>query len=574
YKVTWMRRAFEKINHISKPAFGYAEKFTSLASRLYDRSIDYSLARPARILLISLGVGVVGIALLCFLPRSLFPDVDQGVVEAEVEMPPGTTLAENEALQQKIHGFLSKNNLAAHAITTLGFESDDLASQVKGIKHPNYSRSIIYIDRDRMTSREFNETLSGGLSNFANIKTTFRIKGEALQELLGETSPVIVAEVEHRSRTRAREAALALRESIQKTKGIVNISSTAGATEPEVKVFVDREKIAAQGLTIESIARTIHSAVNGTIATGYREGDHEIGVRLRLREEDRNSLDHVRRLLVPVGDGKQMEVGTFIRPQEGTGHSAVLRENQRRVEQIRVEYEKSERKTVFAELEQAISNTRASYAKEPDENRPQLRLREDNEETSESLAGLVYAFAISAVLIYMLLAGQFESLIHPITLALIIPLMLFGVSTALLITGHGLNISSAIGIILLAGIVVDSATVLYEYIEQQRGDAGHDGSDIALLPEILKKCGHARIRAILLTSLTNMLGSLPSAGLASSGNLQAPMAVAIVGGLIVATVLTLVAFPTMFLVVETFRHRVRQNGTLLAIKSLTARPAA
>jgi HAE1 family hydrophobic/amphiphilic exporter-1 len=179
---------------------------------------------------------------------------------------------------------------------------------------------------------------------------------------------------------------------------------------------VDREKIAAQGLTIESIARTIHSAVNGTIATGYREGDHEIGVRLRLREEDRNSLDTVRRLLVPVGDGKQMEVGTFIRPQEGTGHSAVLRENQKRVEQIRVEYEKSERKTVFAELERAISNTRASYAKEPDENRPQLRLREDNEETSESLAGLVYAFAISAVLIYMLLAGQFESLIHPITL--------------------------------------------------------------------------------------------------------------------------------------------------------------
>ncbi len=565
-KVGFLRKTFAAVNGAAGPAFRAAEHVIAFASRLYDTSIDYSMRRPLRILGISFGLGALGIAAFAFLPRSLFPDVDQGIVQAEIEMPAGTTLEENEALQAKIHGFLKQNNLSFHAITTTGFDSDDLSQRVKGIRQPNHSESLIYIDRDRMTSREFNRILAEGLSHFSNMKTTMHIKGEALQELLGETSPMILAEVEHRDRSVAREAAERIAAEVRKSPGIVSLHSTAAATDPEIKIFVDREKVAAQGLSIEAVSRTIHTGIAGAIATGFREGDREIDVRVRLRPEDRGSLETVRRLLVSVGDGKQMEIGTFLTPTEGLGRPTILRENQRRIEHVRIEYERDAKSQLTSQLESVLADTRQKYASLSPEQRPEIRLREDNEETSQSLAGLVYAFAISAVLIYMLLAGQFESLVHPITLALIIPLMLFGVSGALLITGHGLNISSAIGIILLAGIVVDAATVLYEYIEQKRGEGGHDGSDLEELPQILKKCGRARIRAILLTSLTNMLGSLPSAGLASSGNLQAPMAVAIVGGLLVATVLTLVAFPTMFLVVERFRFRIRDLGTVGAAR--------
>ena len=197
----------------------------------------------------------------------------------------------------------------------------------------------------------------------------------------------------------------------------------------------------------------------------------------------------------------------------------------------------------------------------------------ENAETLDSLGDLFFAFLLSTVLIYQLLAGQFESLLHPFTLALSIPLMMFGVSSALLLTGHSLNISSSIGMIMLVGIVVNSVIVLYEFISQNRkaelnGEflpssgikTGIQDPAHSRLAEILIYSGRERLRPILLTTLTTLLGLMPMAlGLGEGGDLQAPMAAVVIGGLSVSSVLSLIAFPTFYYVFESRLKTDKKN---------------
>jgi len=218
----------------------------------------------------------------------------------------------------------------------------------------------------------------------------------------------------------------------------------------------------------------------------------------------------------------------------------VLRENQRRIEEVRVELNGAAEKQVLA----AIARIGGPGAI--------ITVKNENEDIAQSLRNLVLAFILSIVLIYQLLAAQFESFLHPLSLALSIPLMSSGVSLALFLTGHGLNVTSAMGLIMLVGIVCNASVILYEYIQQNRERLGHE---IEKLPEILQMSVMHRIRPILLTTLTTILGLLPLAWPSGSGgDVQAPLAVAVMGGLTVSTILTMVVFPVVFYEIETRRR--------------------
>ncbi|MCB1319140.1 MAG: efflux RND transporter permease subunit, partial [Leptospiraceae bacterium] len=325
--------------------------------------------------------------------------------------------------------------------------------------------------------------------------------------------------------------------------------------------------------TPESVARVIRTAVHGGVSTIYREDDREIDVRVRLRENDRRQIDQLHRLFIQTGQGSHIELGKLIRTDDGLGYPSILRENQRRLERLEIEFSAGEKDAVRELLEGIAARAREQFPELfAQENKPELNVREENEETIESLSNLTYAFLLSSILIYQLLAAQFESLLHPFTLALAIPMMLFGVSTSLLITGNSLNITSAIGMIMLVGIVVNASIVLYEYIQQNRREVTGVTNDddvsqisdrelIEKLPDILRVSGRDRIRPILLTTLTTVFGLVPMAlGLGEGGDLQAPMAIAVIGGLLVGSVLTLIAFPTLYYVME--KVRVLGPGSL------------
>ncbi len=541
------------LNRFLAPVFHGAELMLTAAQNTILSILDKSLRKPGSVLLISISFSAAGLLLFLPLRKSLFPDIDQGIVISETEMPGGTVLSQAENRQARIHEFLLKNRLALHAVTVIGHDEDDISSAVRGVKKPGYAETQYTIDTPRLSSKHFIETVRSALA-YENLSMNFRIKGDVLQELLGESAFSLFVDIECADRGAARKAAQSLYDRLRNRPEIISLKSTAFAGSPEIRIHLDRDKLSSFGLTPGGVGDLIRSAVDGSVPTHFREADLEIPVRVRLQEKDRKNTESLHSLYIQTGEKSHTELGNLILTSSGMGHASILRENQRRLERIRIEFVPEQENDLLIYINNIIDKTASEFSSFPAEIRPVLRIVRENQETGESLNSLFYAFALSIVLIYLLLAGQFESLLHPLSLALSIPLMLFGVSASLLLTGNGLNITSGIGMIMLVGIVTNSGVILYEYIQHNRSNDA--AADLASLPEIIKRSVKDRIRPILLTTLTTIMGLIPLAiPSGSGGDLQAPMSIAVMGGLTVSTALTMVAFPCVFFLMESSRLR-------------------
>lgn len=533
-----MQRIEAALARLFASVFNLADASLSVMRRSVLEMLRRSLANPRPVLWCAAAFSLGGFLLFLPLKKSLFPDVDQGMISAELELPAGTTLEQSEALQQRFHRFLSANNLSNHALALLGRDEDDLASLAAGLKKPAYASHELDI-KGRIDSHSFLQETSHALHASGNVEQNLRMKNDVMEEMLGAPSNAILIQVQADTRPRARQAALALKNEIEKLPG-VRVRSSAEADEPELRLILDKTRAASLGLSAEDVGTLVRLAFAGEIVTSVHEGDREIPVRLRLRAEDRAGIESVRALPIRADSGR-VDLSNILTLRESKSVSSVLRENQRRIEQVRVELgSESTEESVLAVLRK-VSLPGAA-----------MKVERNNEEVLESMKHLGFAFLLSIILIYQLLAAQFESFVHPLSLALSIPLMSSGASAALFLTGHGLNITSAMGMIMLVGIVCNASVILYEYIQQNRDRLGHE---IEKLPEILQTSVEHRIRPILLTTLTTILGLLPLAWPAGSGgDVQAPLAVAVIGGLTVSTVLTMVVFPVVFYVIETRRR--------------------
>ncbi len=547
-------RTIERVNAIGKPLFDFTEIGVTVLRERYTWGMNFALKQPGRMLGFAGALSLVGVLLMIPIKRELFPAVDQGIVTAIMELPGGTSVEDSEQLHARIQKYLVDRNLSFHAVTNIGHDEEDRESLIKGNRKGNYSESIYYVDRSVLNSFDFITHMEAALDGTGNLKANFKVKGDALQELLGEAGSSVLIEIESSDRSVSRAIAQAMGTVLQNVKGVKSMESSAIAQDPEIKIFLDRQKIAASGLSAQAVAGAVRSAVLGTVPTTYRKGDQEIDVRVRLQEFDRKRVDQLDQVFLPAGEEGMLELSHFISHKEGKGFPAILRENQRRIEQIKIQYDPDQEEPIYELLHKMIDKANAEHAQLTD-TKPVIALKQENQETLDSLKSLIFAFVLSITLIYMLLGGQFESFLHPITLALAIPMMAFGVSFSLLITGHSLNVTSATGMIMLVGIVVNNGIVLYEFIQQNRDPAlAERGRDLPHLPPILIKSGQDRLRPILLTMLTSLLGLLPMAiGFGEGSDLQAPMAVVVTGGMLVSSVLTLVAFPTLFLMAEYLR---------------------
>lgn len=557
-------RIFARANRHALPVFRFADTIVSSARDRYGSLISFALRHPAKVITVSFTLSILGGVLFVAVKKSLFPEVDQGVVISEMTLSGGTSVEGAAEFHRRIHSFLAQNRMTVNAVTSIGFDEDDLSSRVKGVRKPNYAESTYYVNPSMTKSVELIQNLRTALSDTANVDAHFRVKGDVLTEVLGGSGSSLVLTVEGRDRTVLRAIASDVMRELSDSGKNFQFRSTAVAEDPEIQVRLDRTLIASAGLTPESVAGVIQTAVQGSVATVYRENDTEIDVRLRAGEKERRNPDELRRLVLEIPEKGVSPLGSMVKIQEGYGHPTFLRADQRSIEQVRILFQNGEEDTARRLLEKAKAGAEKKWAADiAEEARPEIKIERENQETLDSLSNLAFAFLISSVLIYMLLAAQFESLLHPVTLSVAIPMMLSGVSLSLLLTGHSLNITSATGMILLAGIVVNNALILYEYIQERRAEdpcPTHE-EDLARLPAIIRESGRARLRPILLTSLTSILGLLPLAlGIGEGAELQAPMAVVMIGGMTVSSVLTLVAFPTLFLLMETFRLRGLQSA--------------
>ncbi|MBI3396312.1 MAG: efflux RND transporter permease subunit, partial [Spirochaetia bacterium] len=441
-------RVFAYVDATLGPVFHVADMAVQALSVFYAQTISLALSRPLATSSVAVLLTLSGAALFLPVKKAIFPDTDQGIVSVEMDMPGGISVEEAASVHRKIHDFISDNRLAVHSLTEIGFEGGDLSSRVKGLRKASHAESVFYLPSGT-SSADFIRILRPALERSVRADVRPRSKGDPLQELVRESNAMLSLSIEGQDREALRSAAERVHKEMANL-GVptgLQIVSTAVAADPEVRIELDRVRAAAFGLTPETIAGVVRSAVNGTVSTIFRDGDQEVAVRVLLRDDDKRRVDQLGALHVTSPAGNVRLAG-LIRSTEGKSYPALLREDQRSLERLQFSFPASQQHTVRRALDEAAFRlARDLEGHGNTERRPEVRISEENQETIESLSNLLVAFGLSGILIYMLLAAQFESLLHPLTLAAAIPMMLLGVSAALLLTGHSLNITSATGMI-------------------------------------------------------------------------------------------------------------------------------
>ncbi|MFQ6116274.1 MAG: efflux RND transporter permease subunit, partial [bacterium] len=306
---------------------------------------------------------------------------------------------------------------------------------------------------------------------------------------------------------------------------------------PEIQIYFDRERIASYGLQVPEVAQTVVNKVKGQLATRYSLHDRKIDVLVRAREEDRESIENIRRMLVNPANMPPITLASVADVVVDMGPGEIHRSGQQRVALVRANLVGHELGGAAEDINRIISSIRI-----PEEFN--IRLAGQDKEMAVSFQSLRFALLLAIFLVYLVMASQFESLLHPFVIMFTIPLALIGAVFALLLTGNTISVVVFIGLIMLAGIVVNNAIVLIDYINQLRRKG-------VAKSEAIKEAGQVRLRPIMMTTLTTALGLLPLAlGFGEGAEVRAPMAITVIGGLLVSTMLTLVVIPVVYSIVD------------------------
>jgi HAE1 family hydrophobic/amphiphilic exporter-1 len=316
-----------------------------------------------------------------------------------------------------------------------------------------------------------------------------------------------------------------------------DIKTTIENGNPEIQIIFDQERAAKLGLAVRDIANSVVANVRGELATRYTWRDKKIDVLVRSVDTRQSSIEDIRRLIVNPSSEHPVTLDAVATVSVSQGPAEIRRVAQDRVAIVSANFTYGDLGAAASEAGEIISGIALP-------NGISAVVSGQSEEMQQSFESMQFALALAVFLVYLVMASQFESLIHPFVILFTIPLALVGAVLALFVTGTTVNIVAFIGVIMLAGIVVNNAIVLVDLINQLRA------AGMARL-EAIMEAGTARLRPILMTSLTTTLGLLPMAvGFGEGSEVRAPMAITVIGGLAVSTLLTLVVIPVVYSIMD------------------------
>lgn len=333
---------------------------------------------------------------------------------------------------------------------------------------------------------------------------------------------------------------------VKRLRGIHGLSDVKSSIEwgnPEIQITFNRKKIAQMGLDIDSIASSIRSLVLGTVETEFRQEDRKIDIRVMAHKEDIKGINGLRNLIINPQDEIPVPLSAVASIEVETGPSEIRRINHERAAIVSANLTGIDLATAVSKIEEALSDIRLPGDFEAD-------VSGQSREMSLAFSSMRFAVFLAIFLVYLVMASQFESLLHPLIIMFTIPFAMVGSVIGLYITGNVISVVALIGVVMLAGIAVNNAILLIDYIHQRR-EAG-----IGIRDAIIE-AGRRRLRPILMTTATTILGLLPfSLGLGKGGEMRTSMGITVIGGLITSTLLTLIIIPVIYELVEDIKGRI------------------
>jgi len=469
--------------------------------------------------------------------------------DLHLELPAGTPVETTGEIASRLADFLSVQPHVSTVYTQVGQTEKTLAS-LKDYTAPNVARIRVILHPSRHGQRDMQEVkaaLQTRLDRLADSIWTYHDEGLGLGEILASGEAPFSLGIVAEEPEDARRVADQLLARLAAIDGLSDLQMDRVLGNPTLRLSLDRETALRYGIEPDFIAGELRSRIQGTVATQYNEIDRRIDIAVRLPREQRQDLELVLASPVNLPGGKTATLGTFVTQEIERPVREVVRLNQRRQITISGDVQGRGVDEVWQEVEPILAAVE----------RPAglvFITGGEQEEIRNSFRDLVWALLLSALLVYMILAAQFESFLDPLIIAVVLPVGIMGAAVTLLVTGQTLNIISLIGLIALLGIAVNDAIVKVATIRRLRLQEG------LTVREAVLEAGTLRFRPILMTTITTVLAMVPMGiGLGTGEQIQRPLAITIIGGLSLATLLTLYLTPAMYELMHGWRERRAQR---------------
>jgi len=525
----WLHREDEALSKEGNPLnklLYYFNHFFELMNAKYERALRWSLTHRKTIVAGAIGIFIASFFIMGMLGSQFFPDSDQSQFNVVVNASPGSSLEQTSLICGKVEAVLKAIPEINLMLTTIGSGNDPVTKANILVKlvptHDREKSDTRIMDEIRnkvkfISGAKFSMRRQGGPGG--NEKpVTLSIRGDDIKKL-----ELIADKVEAITKS---------------TPGAVDVENSLELSKPEIRINIDRNKASDLGVSPYLIASTIRAMVDGAVATQYKEGDEQIDVRVRLKKTDRKNLNDI--LPLTVKSNKKIGNLDFLVPitdiasiSEDVGPSKINRYS--RQKEIRVDANLDNRflGVVLGEIlaETKKLNLDPGYS---------INVIGQGQTQEESFANILLSLMLAIVFVYIVLAAQFDSFIHPFSIMLALPMSIIGAVLMLLIFGSSVSVMSMIGIIMLMGLVTKNGILLVDYtnVLRERGMSRFDA---------LVKAGPTRLRPILMTTFAMIFGMVPVAlALGEGAEFRAPMGQAVIGGLITSTLLTLFIVPVVY----------------------------
>ncbi len=523
------------------------EKAFEKYKNIYERWLKSALRHKATVLISIIIIFFLSLFLLNFTGSEFMPATDRPLVLLKLKLPVGTALSTTDKVAKEIEKKFTVRKDVVSVTTIVGLnERDEQGGASEAFNPAGPHEAVFWVrlvpkGRRKLSGLEMVEEVKKELPHYKGEKLEAVDLGQAM--FGGSNFPVEV-QVNGKDLNMLKRLSDIIEKNMSSIKGFSDIHSSYSEGRKEIHISIDREKAYKLGLTVYQIASTIHTYTLGKAWTKFKDKGDEYDIRVLLNKNDRKTIEDIKHFPIVTPQGKTVYLDDLATLEEGEGPLKIERENQVRKISIYANIMGRDLGSVIGDLKTKL--------KPLEKNLPSgyfIEYGGQYEDMKSGFKDLMIAFLIAILLVYMIMASQFENLLHPFVIMFTIPLAFIGVVLGIFIGGKPLSIVVLMGLIILAGIAVNNGIVMVDYINQLRRGGMDDF-------EALIKGATTRLRPVLITATSTIFGMLPMVFTTSEGaEMRIPLGLTIVGGLTVATFLTLFIIPIIYSLFNKIRYK-------------------
>jgi HAE1 family hydrophobic/amphiphilic exporter-1 len=513
----------------------------------YEKTLRWALHHKTLVSILAVIIFALSMSLFLFVRTEFFPQADESRISATIELQTGTRVDQTIITANKIDSLIKVKYPEVNIIAT-STGSDDQGGfasifQASGTHRITYSLRLVPIEQRKKSVFEIVEEMRADFSKMSEVIDFSLTTSDNMGSFGGSAVDV---EVYGYNISETNIVAEQLSKKIKNVEGCKDVKISRAKSKPELQIIFDQNKMMANGLNTAMVSNAVKNRVDGLTATKLRQFGDEYDVVVRYKKDSRSTLTDVENIGIPNMTGQLIRLGEIASIKEYWSPPSIERKRKERIVKVSFTPYKRSLTDIQLDVQKIIDETPVPAG-------VMVQISGAIKEQMDAFMDIALLMAISLILVYLIMASQFESLKMPFIIMFSIPFAFSGVAIALFATDTALNVISGIGAVMLIGIVVKNAIVLVDFINLMR-ERGHE------LYEAIAISGRSRLRPVIMTSATTILGMLPLAMSTGSGSeLWSPMGVAVIGGLIFSTFVTLVIVPVVYAI---FAKRGERNKHL------------